>query len=473
MAQFNHNLSLYIPVVQKWQANLEYFKNAFRSSFVGNVVRVDFVARNGGDPAFASELSAYVYLEWFYNEFSTNWQKVIFAKDPQMPAHFYHTVGRNYWILCENMKPRTLEQVAEEKKVALAKQGITIIDEHANNAKLLEELSKNLTQQIKDLTIENNEVKAHNATLEAKLNQTKFDLGTKIMGLNEELGTCEGQRIKEVYLRNDLYKNLDAGRTQILKLQTELADTKKGLGDTINELNIYKRDLPRQMAKIRDLSEEITELEAELETEKKAHEAEKKVLEIEKATLKSQKVSLEEELDDTIEDLTRMNQSKQVESLQARLTCSLSLCALKFKDLEKASAKIQELEDELRNSQAKSDSSPQIQLKNTIIDLNEKVGVREGERIEKVGIRGGERIKEVYLCSEFNKNLGTGRTQILKHEDKLSSASRINTETNTRFDCIACSTKVSFTSGKETTADKKHLCHTCFDKIGGFGCWVA
>lgn len=430
MAQFNSNLSLYIPVVQKWHANIEYFKNAFRSSFVGNVVRVDFVARNGGDPALATELSAYVYLEWFYNEFSTNWQKVIFAKDPHMPAHFYHTVGRNYWILCENMKPRTVEQVAEEKIVALAKQDITIIDPHGNNAKLLEKLSKNLVE-IKRLQCENDEVIAHNAKLESELKETKLNLGakihdlnqelrtldvqrikemflrndlnkkldTKIMDLNQELRALDVQRIKETFLRNDLYKNLDAGRTQILKLQTELADTQKTLGDTTNELNIYKRDLPRQMAKIRDLSEEITELEAELVDEKKAHEVEKKALEIEKATLKSQKVSLEEELDDANEDLTRMNQAKHIESLQTRLNCSLSLCALKFKDLEKASAKIQELE-------GKPCVAPQIHTE----------------------------------------------------------------EANTSFSCNACSTKVSFTSGKETSADKKHLCHTCFVKIGA---WIA
>lgn len=334
MAQFNHNLSLYIPVVQKWQATESYFKNAFKSSFVGNVVRVDFVARNGGDPALADVLSAFVYLEWFYNEFSVNWQKVILANDPQMPAHFYHTVGRNYWILCENKKPRTVEQVAEEKKVALATQGVTIIDADGQNAKLIERLGKNLAT-INLLQSENDEVKSLNAKLESELKETKLNLGTKIMDLNQELGVLEGKRIKEIHLRNDLYKlteelsfvskHLDAGRTQIRKLEAEL--------DQANE--------------------------------------------------------------DHVKDKSRLK--KEITSLQTRLSTALSLDKLSQMDLEEARTKIAQLE---QNAQ--------------------------------------------------EKNCGG------------------SPQPNAKFKCNSCSTKVPFISGKETNADKKHLCHTCFVKTGAW-----
>jgi hypothetical protein len=322
--QFNTSLSLYIPVVQKWQATLSYFKNAFNSSFVGNVVRVDFVARNGGDPALATELSAYVYLDWFYNEFSTNWQKVIFAKDPQMPAHFYHTVGRNYWILCENMKPRTLEQVAAEKKVALASQGIAIIDADGKNAKLVERLGKYLaTNNL--LQCENDTVKSLNAKLESELKETRLNLGTKILDLNQELGVFEGKHIREVYLRNDLYKNLDDGRTQIIKLEGEL----------------------------------------------------------------------EQANEDHVKDKSRLK--KEITTLKSRLNGALSLHKLSQMDLEEARTKIAQLE---QNAQRKNfEGSPQP---------------------------------------------------------------------NAKFKCNSCSTKVSFISGKETNADNKHLCHTCFVKIGAW-----
>jgi hypothetical protein len=323
MTQFNNTLPIYIPVVQKWQATESYFKNAFKSSFVGNVVRVDFVARNGGDPAFADVLSAFVYLEWFYNEFSVNWQKVILANDPQMPAHFYHTVGRNYWILCENKKPRTLEQVAEEKKVALATQGVTIIDADGQNAKLIERLGKHLAT-IERLQCENDEVKVQNAKLESELKETKLNLGTKIMGLNQELGVLEGKRIKEVHLRNDLYKNLDAGRTQIVKLEAEL--------DQANE--------------------------------------------------------------DHVKDKSRLK--KEITTLQTRLNGALSLYKLRQKDLDEARTKIAQLE---QNAQEKD-----------IGDFPQPV----------------------------------------------------------KFNCNSCSTKVPFISGKETNADKKHLCHTCFVKTGAW-----
>jgi hypothetical protein len=230
--QFNPALALYIPVVQKWQATHGYFENAFRSSYVGVVIRVDFVARHGGDPETSDELSAYVYLNWYHNDLALNWQKVIYAKDPKMPAHFYHTVGRNYRILCQNMKPRTMEQVAEEKVVALAKQGITIIDANGTNASLLEELNMNLSaidclehensilneriivceEELKQMEINNRRVEINNR-------QVDITNRNKILDLNQELGVLEAKRIREICVRNEQYDNLEAAYAKIAKLE--------------------------------------------------------------------------------------------------------------------------------------------------------------------------------------------------------------------------------------------------------------
>ena len=377
MAQFNRNLSLYIPVVQKWQATEQYFKNAFKSSFVGNVVRVDFVARNGGDPALADVLSAFVYLEWFYNEFSVNWQKVILANDPQMPAHFYHTVGRNYWILCENKKQRTVEQVAEEKKVALATQGVTIIDADGQNAKLIERLGKNLAT-INRLQCENDEVKSLNAKLESELKETKLNLDAKIMDLNEELGVLQGfiKCIRlletETQCENDEVKSLNA------KLDSELKETKLKLG-----------------AKIMDLNEELGVLEVKHIQEIHLRNDLYKNLDAGRTQILKLEAELEQANEDHVKDKSRLK--KEITTLQTRLSAALSLHKLSQMDLEEARTKIAKPE---QNAQEKNcEGSPQP---------------------------------------------------------------------NAKFKCNSCSTKVPFISGKETNADKKHLCHTCFVKTGAW-----
>lgn len=138
----NNQMSLYIPIVQKYHSSVEYFKNVFHNNSIGEVYRVDFVARNGGDPEVAKELSAFVYLDWFNNEFAYNWQKVILAKNPNMPAYLYHMVGPNYWILAQNMKPRTLEQVAEEKLWVLTSQTQKIEELERDNFKMKLEIAK-------------------------------------------------------------------------------------------------------------------------------------------------------------------------------------------------------------------------------------------------------------------------------------------------------------------------------------------
>ena len=216
--QFNPALALYIPIVQKWQATHGYFENAFRSSYVGAVVRVDFVARHGGDPESADELSAFVYMNWYHNDLAINWQKVIYAKDPKMPAHFYHTVGCNYWILCQNMKPRTMEQVVEEKKVVLEKQGITIIDSNGANAKLLEKLSKNLST-IENLECENSMLQERITECEEELKLANLANQNKMLDLSQELGVLQGKRLKTMLDHNEQSKNLEAAYAKIEKLE--------------------------------------------------------------------------------------------------------------------------------------------------------------------------------------------------------------------------------------------------------------
>jgi hypothetical protein len=242
--QFNPALALYIPIVQKWQATHDYFENAFRSSYVGTVIRVDFVARHGGDPETANELSAFVYMNWYHNDLAINWQKVIYAKDHKMPAHFYHTVGCNYWILCQNMKPRTMEQVAEEKTVALEKQGITIIDGNGANAKLLEKLSCNLCK-IEDLECENSMLQERITECEEELNLANLANQNKILGLNQELGILQGKRLKAIIDNNEQSKNLEAAYAKIEKLEETIQLHEKnnvhscsvsGLSEDINTL---------------------------------------------------------------------------------------------------------------------------------------------------------------------------------------------------------------------------------------------
>ena len=242
--QFNPALALYIPIVQKWQATHGYFENAFRSSYVGAVIRVDFVARHGGDPETANELSAFVYMNWYHNDLAINWQKVIYAKDHKMPAHFYHTVGCNYWILCQNMKPRTMEQVAEEKTVALEKQGITIIDGNGANAKLLEKLSCNLCK-IDDLECEKDMLQERIIECEEELNLANLANQNKILGLNQELGILQGKRLKAILDNNEQSKNLEAAYAKIEKLEETIQLHEKnsvhscsvsGLSEDINTL---------------------------------------------------------------------------------------------------------------------------------------------------------------------------------------------------------------------------------------------
>ena len=255
--QFNPALALYIPIVQKWQATNGYFENAFRSSYVGAVIRVDFVARHGGDPETANELSAFVYMNWYHNDLAINWQKVIYAKDHKMPAHFYHTVGCNYWILCQNMKPRTMEQVAEEKTVALEKQGITIIDGNGANAKLLEKLSCNLCK-IEDLECENSMLQERIIECEEELKLANLANQNKMLDLSQELGVLQGKRLKTMLDHNEQSKNLEAAYAKIEKLEETIQLHEKnsvhscsvsGLSEDINTLRareVSSQEAPKE-----------------------------------------------------------------------------------------------------------------------------------------------------------------------------------------------------------------------------------
>jgi hypothetical protein len=290
--QFNPALALYIPIVQKWQATHGYFENAFRSSYVGAVIRVDFVARHGGDPETANELSAFVYMNWYHNDLAINWQKVIYAKDHKMPAHFYHTVGCNYWILCQNMKPRTMEQVAEEKTVALEKQGITIIDGNGANAKLLEKLSCNLCKiddlecenedlecekdmlqehiteceeelscnlcKMEDLECENSMLQERIIECEEELNLANLANQNKMLDLSQELGVLQGKRLKAILDNNEQSKNLEAAYAKIEKLEETIQLHEKnsvhscsvsGLSEDINTLRareVSSQEAPKE-----------------------------------------------------------------------------------------------------------------------------------------------------------------------------------------------------------------------------------
>jgi hypothetical protein len=128
-------------------SDVQYIKKVFRNAGIGDVYRVDLIARNGGDPAQTNELSAFIYLDWYTYGVSYMWYQCVLAKNPYMPANLYHSKYDNnpfkydgsYWILLKNNNPRTLEQVAAEKQVALAKNalaeyvdvyGITAHDDH-------------------------------------------------------------------------------------------------------------------------------------------------------------------------------------------------------------------------------------------------------------------------------------------------------------------------------------------------------
>jgi hypothetical protein len=183
-------------------------------------------------------------MNWYHNDLAINWQKVIYAKDHKMPAHFYHTVGCNYWILCQNMKPRTMEQVAEEKTVALEKQGITIIDGNGANAKLLEKLSCNLCK-IEDLECENSMLQERITECEEELNLANLANQNKILGLNQELGILQGKRLKAIIDNNEQSKNLEAAYAKIEKLEETIQLHEKnnvhscsvsGLSEDINTL---------------------------------------------------------------------------------------------------------------------------------------------------------------------------------------------------------------------------------------------
>jgi hypothetical protein len=338
---FNPALALYIPVVQKWQATRGYFQNAFWSSYVGDVSRVDFVGRHGGDPETSDELSAFVYLNWYYNDLTVNWQKVIFAKDPKMPAHFYHTVGHNYWILCQNMKPRTMEQVAEEKKVALAKQGITIIDGNGANAKFLEELSCNLCSKNEDLVGKNEDLVGKNEDLEC----TKDMLQDHITECEEEL-SCTLCKMENLERKNSM-------------LQERITECEE-------ELKLANRTW---QTKILDLNQELGVVEG------------KRVKDI----------------------LDNVEQSK---------------------NLEAAYAKIEKLE----------------QIKHH---------------------RVWNLLDNTQTYSGLSENVTTLRAREVSSQEGPKEAI-------VKFNCNACSARVSFISGKETFADKKHLCHTCFVKTGAW-----
>ena len=218
--QVNHQMSIYIPIVQKWTASEEYVKNAFRHAFMGEVVRVDFVARNGGAPELARELSAFVYLDWANNTHAENWQKVILAKSPINPPHLYHTLGPNYWILNQNMKPRTAKQVVESRLWVLTSQ----------------------TQKIEELERDN---------FKMKLEIAKLKAGTPIT-MNAPYQT-DAEKIQE------LEQKLKTSGEMVVKLMSDLAQS-----EGINQVRY--RSIIGLRTMIRSTDETIISLEQQLKT---------------------------------------------------------------------------------------------------------------------------------------------------------------------------------------------------------------
>jgi uncharacterized protein (DUF2147 family) len=62
MSEFNSKLSFYIPMVFPKHANVDFVREAFHDSKIGEVTRVDF-ERNG-----KKYYKAYVYFNWIENE---------------------------------------------------------------------------------------------------------------------------------------------------------------------------------------------------------------------------------------------------------------------------------------------------------------------------------------------------------------------------------------------------------------------
>jgi hypothetical protein len=240
--EFNASLSLYIPFVKKWQATEEYFANAFEYAFIGNVRSVDFTLRTDG--AF----SARVYIDWYENEFSYNWQKVIYAKNPCAPAHLYHTVGPNYWVLMEN-SPYNVEPIVQTNEVNTSQKGLVCFTQNDEECDYGCECDKcKLTYKIDELTRElSSASKKHEKDIERRQREI-----TKLKDSVNSFDNCvdsrcdyESRRVKrntEFHLEKCIKAHMLVNKEHIiftLRRQMEIAILKEKR-NTIGLINTYK-----------------------------------------------------------------------------------------------------------------------------------------------------------------------------------------------------------------------------------------
>ena len=400
-----NNMSLYIPVVQKYHGSVDYFKNVFYHNSIGKVHRVDFVARDGGDPELAKELSAFVYLEWFNNEFAYNWQKVIIEKDPNMPARLYHMVGPNYWILAENMKPRTPEQVAEEKAVVVKSQTQKIEELERDNFKMKLEIAK-----LKAGTpITMNAPYQTDAEKIQKLEKQLEESDQKVTKLTNELAKAERTArvpfgYELVSILDDL-KTVESNNKKIASLEKQLEESDQKVTKLTNDLANAERTAKVPFG---------YELVSVIEHLKTVESNDKKI------------AALEKQLEESDQKVTKLTNDLEKEQVQ--------ILARKNKKIKELQEKITTVKNDRSRVQSALDA---LEYEFTVCKMNEE----DAKEKEKAAVLELETLKKSMPEPVANIN-------------------------NVRFSCNGCSKYVSFTT--ETNATKLHLCHDCFAKTGAW-----
>ena len=124
MAQFNTTLSLYIPrVVDTW-ANVEAISSIFNQLDIGNISRIDFVQKQGGNGIIYYQ--AFIYLsEWYDTTSARNLQERIinYAEDPENSAAARIVYDYPlFWLLFVNTNPVTEVERDLRQRLQIAEQ---------------------------------------------------------------------------------------------------------------------------------------------------------------------------------------------------------------------------------------------------------------------------------------------------------------------------------------------------------------
>jgi hypothetical protein len=124
MAQFNTTLSLYIPrVVDTW-ANVEAISSIFNQLDIGNISRIDFVQKQGGNGIIYYQ--AFIYLsEWYDTTSARNLQERImnYAEDPENSAAARIVYDDPwFWLLFVNTNPVTEVERDLRQRLQIAEQ---------------------------------------------------------------------------------------------------------------------------------------------------------------------------------------------------------------------------------------------------------------------------------------------------------------------------------------------------------------